>query len=123
MITCIVVDDDKTITSLFSDLLGFMGFKVLAQGHSGSDAVSLYKKHHPEIIFIDIMMPQTDGIYAIKNIKKIDSDAKIITVTADSTTDTLEKLDELKVHARIKKPFNQDEIKNVLRSKFKIVIR
>jgi CheY-like chemotaxis protein len=124
MITCIVIDDDKDTTRVFSDILvEFMGLEVLALGHSGSDAVSLYKEYRPEIAFIDIMMPQTDGFYALEKIREFDPNAKVVAVTADVTIETKQRLDEMNITAIIYKPFNQNEIKQVLMEKYKINIK
>lgn len=120
MITCIVIDDDKNIVKVFSELLELMGLEVLAQGHNGNDAVSLYMKHRPEIIFTDIMMPHKDGFYGIEKIKKFDPKAKIVAVTADISSETDQRLHELKVTAIIYKPFTYSEIKQVLMQEYKI---
>lgn len=109
-------------TQVFSDVLEFMGLEVLALGYSGSDAVSLYKKHRPEIAFIDIMMPQTDGFYALEKIREFDPKAKVVAVTADITIETQQRLDDMNVTAIIYKPFDQNEIKKVLMEKYEISI-
>lgn len=123
MMTCIVIDDDKDITKVFSEILELMGLEVLALGYSGSDAVSLYKGHRPKIAFIDIMMPQTDGFYAIKKIREFDPDAKVVAVTADITIETKQRLDEMMITAIIYKPFKQNEIKQVLMKEYEISIQ
>lgn len=120
MITCIVIDDDVNTTKAFSDILELMGLDVLAQGHDGNDALLLYMKHRPEIVFTDIMMPNADGFYGIKKIKEFDPHAKIIAVTADVSTETQNRLKDLDITAVICKPFNQSEIKQVLMEKYKI---
>jgi two-component system chemotaxis response regulator CheY len=120
MITCIVIDDDKNIAKLFSEFLELIGIDVLAQGHTGEEAVSLYIKHKPEIVFTDIMMPDTDGFYGIEKIKELDSDAKIVAVTADISSETEQKLNKMNITAVIYKPFNRDEIKQVLMEEYKI---
>lgn len=120
MITCIVVDDDKNTTKVFSEILELMGLQVLAQGLSGSEAVALYKKHRPDVTFIDIMMPKTDGFHALEKIREFDPDAKVVAVTADLTLETHLRLKKMKITAIICKPFNQNEIKQVLIEKYKI---
>lgn len=122
MITCIVVDDDRSTTKVFSDILELMGLQVIALGYSGSEAVCLYKMHHPDVAFIDMMMPKTDGFYALKKIRQFDPIAKVVAVTADLSLDTHEKLREMKITAIICKPFDQNEIKKVLIEKCKIRI-
>ncbi|EGG42004.1 response regulator receiver protein [Candidatus Nitrosarchaeum limnium SFB1] len=120
MITCIVIDDDLNTTKVFSDLLELMGLDVLAIGHDGNDAISLYMKYRPELVFTDIMMPNTDGFYGIKKIREFDPNAKIVAVTADVSEETEKQLRELRITAIICKPFDQREIKQVLLEKYKI---
>ncbi|MDE1770058.1 MAG: response regulator [Thaumarchaeota archaeon] len=114
MITCIVVDDDVNTVKVFSDILELMGLHVVGRGFSGSEAVCLYKTYAPDVIFIDLMMPKTDGFYAIKKIQQINSNAKIVVITADLSLETYQKLDELKIKAIIYKPFGIHNIKKVL---------
>lgn len=114
MINCIVVDDDVNTTKVFSDILELMGLHVVGKGFSGSEAVCLYKQHRPDVVFIDIMMPKTDGFYAIEKIHRINPNAKIVAVTANLTLETDEKLEELGVNAVIHKPFDIHKISQVL---------
>ncbi len=114
MITCIVVDDDVNTTKVFSDILELMGLHVIGKGFSGSEAVCLYKQYKPDAVFIDLMMPKTDGFYAIKKIREIDPTAKVVAVTANLTLEADQKLEELKVNAIIHKPFSIHQIKQVL---------
>jgi len=115
-----VIDDDKNIAKVLSEFLEFMGLEILALGHNGDDAVSLYIKHRPEIIFTDIMMPHTDGFYGIEKIKEFDPDAKIVAVTADISSETEQRLNKMNITAIIYKPFNREEITQVLMEKYKI---
>lgn len=114
MITCIIVDDDVPTTKVFSELLELMGLQVVGKGFSGSEAVCLYRQHRPNVAFIDMMMPKSDGLYAIEKIRESDPKAKIVAVTADLTLETHLKLKKMNVTAVICKPFSQHEIKQVL---------
>lgn len=114
MITCIVVDDDVNTVKVFSDILELMGLQVIGRGFSGSEAVCLYKTYVPDVIFIDLMMPKTDGLYAIEKILKINPTAKIVAITADLSLETYHKLNELKIKAIIYKPFSIHNIKKIL---------
>ena len=122
MISCIVIDDDHNITKVFSDMLEIMGLDVLSLGHDGKEAAELYEKHHPDIVFTDIMMPRYDGFYGIEKIKELDPAAKIVAITADVSTETQQRLNGLNVIV-VYKPFNQSEIKKVLMEKYKINTR
>ena len=114
VITCIVVDDDVNTLKVFSDILELIGLQVVGRGFSGSEAVCLYKIYAPDVIFIDLTMPKTDGLYAIKKILKFDPAAKIVAVTADLSLETYDKLAELKIKTIIYKPFSIHNIKKVL---------
>jgi len=70
----------------------------------------LYKEHKPDVVLLDVMMPDYDGFYGLERIRKIDPDAKIIMVTADLTSDTEKKLVDLKASAMICKPYEIDSV-------------
>lgn len=114
MKSAIVIDDDEDIVRVFSYLLEQKQVKVVGKGYSGKDAVELYEKEHPDIVFLDMMMPDGNGIYAIKKIKGIDSNAKIVAVTADDGPLTQEKLEELDIYAIVYKPFDIKKIIQII---------
>lgn len=114
MINCIVIDDNQDIANVFSDLLELFGINVIATGNDGLQAVKLYEKYRPEIIFIDMLMPKYDGFYAIKNIQKIDPNSKIIVVTGDITMNESLLLDSYNITALIFKPFNINKVKRAI---------
>jgi CheY-like chemotaxis protein len=118
--TAIVVDDDPHTTLVFSELLKILGLNVVALGYNGKDAVRLYKKYRPDIVFTDIMMSETDGFYALEEIRKFDSHAKVVAVTADSTDETSTKLEKMNISAVVYKPYDMQEIKRVLFEKCQI---
>jgi len=120
MNSCIVVDDDKNTVHVFTDILELLGLEVRGYGYDGNSAVSLYKQHRPDIVFIDMTMPIADGFFAIEKIKEFDPNAKIVAVTADFTLETQQRLEKDNVLAIIYKPFNQDQIKQVLLEKYQI---
>jgi len=123
LITCVVIDDDKNIVKVFSDILSLMGLDVLAHGYDGNDAVELYMKYRPEILFTDITMPKYDGFYGIAKIKEFDPDAKIVAVTADVSSKTEQRLNEFDITAVLYKPFDIQKIKQVLTQKCKINLK
>lgn len=110
MKSVIVIDDDEDIVQVFSYLLEQKHVKVVGKGYSGKDAVELYEKENPDIIFLDVMMPDGNGFYAIKKIKEINPNAKIVAVTADDRSLTQERLEELDIYAIIHKPFDIKKI-------------
>ena len=106
----IVVDDDQDTAEVFCEYLNIKGLDVIGKGYNGNEAVELYEKLKPDILLCDVMMPQYDGFYALKKIRSIDPNAKVIMVTADMTSDTEEKLKELNATALVYKPYEIDSI-------------
>ena len=109
----IVVDDDEDTVRLFSEFLEEKGIKVVGTGYDGVTAIKLYKEKKPDVVLIDMMMPNGTGFYAIKKIQEINSKAKIIAVSGDSSYSTEEKLEKLSIPL-IQKPFNMEQILSVI---------
>jgi DNA-binding NtrC family response regulator len=107
--TVIVIDDDEDTVRLFSEFLEEHKIHVVGKGFDGKTAVELYQEKKSDCVLIDIMMPNGSGVYAIKKIKEIDPNAKIIAVTGDSRYSTEQKLEKLKIPI-IYKPFQMDEV-------------
>jgi DNA-binding NarL/FixJ family response regulator len=110
MIKVIVADDDVDTVEVFCEYLEIKDIEVLGRGYNGKTAVELYEKHRPDIVLLDVMMPEYDGFYGLENIKKINPDAKVIMVTADLTYDTEKQLKELNASAIIYKPYEIDSV-------------
>ncbi len=106
----IVVDDDRDTVEVFCEYLSIKDIKVLGKGYDGRTAVELYKQHKPDVVLLDVMMPDYDGFYGLEQIRKFDPKAKIIMVTADLTSDTEKKLVDLKASAMIYKPYEIDSV-------------
>ena len=121
--TAIVIDDDRVSIQLFRDILRMMNIQVLASGYDGKDAVRLYKKYRPDIVFTDILMPENDGFFALEEIRKFDSHAKVVAVTADLTDETATKLEKMNISAVIYKPYDTEDIRKMLFEKYQIKIR
>jgi CheY-like chemotaxis protein len=111
MTSVIIIDDDLDMVKRFADLLQAYGIIVLDVGTNGKDAVDLYRKHTPDVMLTDIQMPDYDGLYALKEIRAFDPDAKVILVTADLRESTEESLIAMKASSVVYKPY---DIKQVL---------
>ena len=114
--TCIIVDDDVQITELFSELMTLQGLDVLAIGHTGIDAIKLYDKHKPDVVFLDVEMPKLNGIQALKEIKEIDSSANVVIVTGSTSGDIEKQLKQNGVTEIVYKPFDIKKIGKIIES-------
>ncbi|SRR5579872_965875 len=113
-ITAIVIDDDIDTVSVLSDFLQLKGITVIEKGYGGLEAVKIYEKLRPDVVFLDVMMKKHDGFYTLQKIREIQSDAIIILITADITEETRIKLLEMKASAIIYKPYDINEVVDVV---------
>lgn len=110
MTTSIVVDDDFDTVEVFSEYLELKDIHVVGKGYNGKDAVDLYQKLKPDVVFLDVLMPEYDGFYALEKIRQLNPDSKVIMVTASLTAETEDKLNELNASSIIYKPYDIDEV-------------
>jgi len=110
----IVVDDDYNTVEVFTEFLELSKVKVIGKGYDGKDGVNLYKKLRPDIVFLDVMMPDYDGFYALENIKKINPNALVVMITADLTIETEIKLKNMKATSVVYKPFDIQQIIEII---------
>ena len=110
MSSIIIIDDDIDAVETLSDYLEEVKMIVLGCGYNGKDAVELYKKHKPDVVLLDLTMPEFDGYYAIENIKKTNPEAKIIVLTGSVEEKFDERIDEHEPYAIFTKPYDIDEL-------------
>lgn len=82
MIAVMVVDDTAFMRMIMRGMLEEMGMTVVAEARNGREAVELYEKVRPDLVTMDITMPELDGIEALKQIKARHPSAKIIMCSA-----------------------------------------
>ncbi|MCX7708916.1 MAG: response regulator [Clostridia bacterium] len=78
----LIVDDAAFMRMMIKDILSKNGYEVVGEAENGARAIEKYKELIPDLVVMDITMPEVDGIQAVKEIKKINADAKIIMCSA-----------------------------------------
>lgn len=76
-----VVDDEKNILMLYQSELEEEGYEVIA-ANSGKEALELFEKEKPDIVTLDIMMPDIDGIQVLRQLKEKNPNVPVIMLTA-----------------------------------------
>ncbi|MGG3893375.1 response regulator [Geobacillus stearothermophilus] len=110
MARVLVVDDAAFMRMMIKDILTKNGHEVVAEAADGRQAVEKYKETRPDIVTMDITMPEMDGITALKEIKKIDSNAKVIMCSAMGQQTMV--IDAIQAGAKdfVVKPFQADRV-------------
>lgn len=106
----LIVDDAAFMRMMIRDILTKNGFEVVGEAQDGAQAVEKYKELHPDLVTMDITMPEMDGIAALKEIRKMDSNAKIIMCSAMGQQAMV--IDAIQAGAKdfIVKPFQADRV-------------
>lgn len=109
MIKVLLVDDAAFMRMRCSKLLKEKGFEVV-EAENGLDAIEKYKAENPDIVFMDITMPEMDGITAVTEIVKIDPSAKIAMLSAMGQQSMV--MDAIKAGAKdfVVKPFQAEKV-------------
>lgn len=114
ILRAIVIDDDKETVEIFCEYLKLVDVDVVGWGYNGKNAVELYEEYRPDVIFVDLVMPDYDGFLALKNIKNIDPNAKVVIITGNYNDDVAKKLERLKPYKIMQKPFETEQILEII---------
>lgn len=114
MATVLITDDAAFMRMQLKDYITKLGHEVIGESENGKDAIEKCKELQPDLITMDITMPEMDGVEAVKEIKKINADVKIIMCSAMGQQSMV--LDAIQAGASdfIIKPFNFERIKEAL---------
>ncbi|ADU30746.1 response regulator [Evansella cellulosilytica] len=78
----LIVDDAAFMRMMIKDILTKNGFEVVGEAGDGAQGVEMFKEHKPDLVTMDITMPEMDGITSLKEIRKVDPNAKVIMCSA-----------------------------------------
>ncbi|RYM07173.1 response regulator [Sporolactobacillus sp. THM7-7] len=106
----LVVDDAAFMRMMLKDILTKNGYEVVGEGANGQEAVAKYDELKPDLVTLDITMPEMDGIEALKKIKALDPECKVIMCSAMGQQTMV--IDAIQAGAKdfIVKPFQADRV-------------
>lgn len=106
----LIVDDAAFMRMMIKDILVKNGFEVVGEAENGAVAVEKYKELTPDLVTMDITMPEKDGITALKEIKEINPNATVIMCSAMGQQAMV--IDAIQAGAKdfIVKPFQADRV-------------
>ncbi|XOV91675.1 MAG: response regulator [Bacteroidota bacterium] len=110
----LIVDDSTIMQRTIQNKLKDYGLEIIGTASNGNEAIELVKEHKPDVITLDITMPEMDGITCLENIMTIHPAAKVMMITALS--DKLTGLQALEKGARgfVYKPVNSKSLTKAL---------
>ncbi|MBB5336567.1 response regulator [Pectinatus brassicae] len=111
----LVVDDAAFMRMMVKDILSKNGYEIVGEAENGAVALAKYQELKPDLVTMDITMPEMDGITAVKEIKKTNPDAKIIMCSAMGQQAMV--IEAIQAGARdfIVKPFQPERVLEAVR--------
>jgi DNA-binding response OmpR family regulator len=108
MATILIIDDDPPICDLLEQVLEKEGH-VVHSALNGIEGISLYRQHHPDLVILDILMPEKEGLETMLDLRREFPNVMIIAMTAGSERakiNLLELAQRLGAQYRLTKPFS-----------------
>ncbi len=110
----LVVDDKKIIRDFFDFTLGFYGHDITVV-HDPAEVIDAVRAKHFDIAFLDILMPEKDGVQVLKEIKEVAPDLPIVMMSGYSLEEQQQQAKALGAFTCLKKPFELEDIRRVFK--------
>lgn len=106
----LIADDATFMRMMLKDILSHAGFINLIEAKNGREAINLFKVEKPELILLDVTMPDMDGLRALEEIKEINPDVKIIMCSSMGQEEIVSECFEKVADDFIMKPFKPERV-------------
>ena len=114
MRSILIADDSMFMRQMLKELLPKDQFTVVGEASTGKEALAKYNELHPDLVTMDITMPDMDGITAVRKIIEISPKAKIVMVSAMGQKPMIKEALEAGAKDFIVKPFDREKIISIL---------
>ena len=110
----LIVDDAVFMRIALKTMLEKNGFQVVGEAENGSVAVRKYKELKPDIVTMDITMPEMDGVQALKEIRSLDPNSKVVMISALGQESYVREAVMLGAKGFVVKPYKEDYVVQTL---------
>ncbi len=111
----LVVDDSSFLRNSLKKILEGHGYEVVGMAENGLEAVTKYKALKPDLVTLDIIMPQTNGLQALQMLRAIDPNVSAVMVSSMSTKESVTDCVKAGAKSYILKPFDEGKVVEVMR--------
>ncbi|QDU54169.1 response regulator [Aeoliella mucimassa] len=111
----LVVDDSAFMARSVAIVLKDMDFEVVALAHDGFQGVEKYEELRPDVVLLDVTMPNMDGVECLVKLREIDNDARVVMLSAVHDEETVNKCLEYGAIAFLQKPIRRGNAEDLER--------
>ncbi|MEE4273328.1 MAG: UDP-3-O-acyl-N-acetylglucosamine deacetylase [Thermoanaerobaculales bacterium] len=115
----LIVDDEEGILTTMSQVLGDEGYHTLTTT-SGSEALELYREHRPDVVFLDIWLPDLDGLEALQALIEMDPHVLVVMMSGHGTSATAVKSIKMGANDYLEKPLSYDQTVKAVRDALEV---
>jgi len=119
MAKILVVDDSAFMRKIMKGILEKMGHNDITEASGGKEAIEKFKEVKPDLVLLDIIMPDVGGIDVLREIKGIDPNCKVIMVTAVGQEAMIDECTKLGAKGYIIKPFEELKVSEAIKDAMK----
>lgn len=105
----LIVDDEPGILSALSNVLNDEGFETLCT-ESGAEALELYREREPDLVFLDIWLPDRDGLETLQSLREMDPTVAVVMMSGHGTTSTAVKSIKMGAFDYVEKPVSYEQV-------------
>lgn len=109
-----ISDDSVLVRKKMKDHLASLGITTVFEAVNGNEAVDVYKANKPDVVFMDIVMPEKSGVEALIDILAYDSVAKVVMASSVGTQDNLKIAIAAGAYEFLQKPVNFDDVTKII---------
>ena len=113
-IQVLVVDDAAFMRHMLKQILVEMDCEIVAEAGDGNEAIEAYQKHRPDLVTLDLVMPNMGGLEALEQIRQFDPKARVLVISAIDQRSSLMQAVKLGAVDYVVKPFDRDGVKKAL---------
>jgi two-component system chemotaxis response regulator CheY len=108
--TLLVTDDSLIIRQIIKDMATNAGWTVIGEASNGQEAIERYRQLRPDAVTLDLVMPEHDGLYALRGIMQFDPQAKVLLVSAVEQRGVLKDAFKAGAADFVAKPFDKENL-------------
>ncbi len=110
----LVVDDSPVLRIMLQEMLTALGHEIVGDAETGAEALKIFREKKPELVTLDVSLPDMNGLEVLRKIKQIDASARVLMVTGNDQKSLETQAKSLRALGVLHKPFDEGELKSTI---------